>query len=626
MGLGNLIKREIAITICTVLLVSTTFLMFSYSIFKVDKEAPADTIKFGDIALRMCVNSKCDENINNLDNVIGIETTTDSNGSVITKHIPIFPTNDPTTAEEWASLKPYTFELTNTGSLDLYVTILLEKDETSLTLTEERETPSGTTSITYNEQVDDSEVKIGFGEVSATPTIKLYSDTLDSSDNKHKISKNILLKAGETKTYNLYAWLRSDAQNASQGKYFITNITAKGEYLPNGPKTLSAKLLEDNPTISTRSDFSTPFTTNTANTLYKTNENGTDVYYFAGTENNSVGKCTYNGNGFLNDLFESIDYYKERCLSQMTICVKNDVNLVGQTQENCELNEGQFITISKADWNETLNTAPNINNWVKFGGFYWRIIRTNADGSIRLLYSGTSPDTSTGYIGTSKFNTTKNSPKYVGYMYGNSDTTPEEARTNTNDSTIKTSIDNWYANNMTSYTKYLSTTAVYCNDREIESGTYSATGSTFYYAVSTRLYTNKTPTYDCTNDNDKFTVDASTGNGKLTYPIALMTADEIAYAGGVYDKYAPMWYYTNSKYNSITGTEWWWSLSPGKCDGNNTNSWVVDGSDFPGYLSGNYINNSYAARPVTSLKSCVVWKSGDGSANNPYEIEMNGGC
>ena len=32
------------------------------------------------------------------------------------------------------------------------------------------------------------------------------------------------------------------------------------------------------------------------------------------------------------------------------------------------------------------------NNWVKFANFYWRIIRTNYDGSIKLLYAGTSPD------------------------------------------------------------------------------------------------------------------------------------------------------------------------------------------------------------------------------------------
>ena len=29
------------------------------------------------------------------------------------------------------------------------------------------------------------------------------------------------------------------------------------------------------------------------------------------------------------------------------------------------------------------------NNWVKFGGFLWRIIRINGDGSIRMMYSGT---------------------------------------------------------------------------------------------------------------------------------------------------------------------------------------------------------------------------------------------
>ena len=58
------------------------------------------------------------------------------------------------------------------------------------------------------------------------------------------------------------------------------------------------------------------------------------------------------------------------------------------------------------------------NNWVKFAGFYWRIIRTNHDSSIRLLYVGTSPDTTSGNIGDSAFNSSYNSPKYVGYKYG----------------------------------------------------------------------------------------------------------------------------------------------------------------------------------------------------------------
>ena len=80
------------------------------------------------------------------------------------------------------------------------------------------------------------------------------------------------------------------------------------------------------------------------------------------------------------------------------------------------------------------------NNWVKFANLYWRIIRTNHDSSIRLLYVGTSHDTTTGNIGKSVFNTNINSPKYVGYKYGGA-TSLDTIRNNTTDSTIKTYID-----------------------------------------------------------------------------------------------------------------------------------------------------------------------------------------
>ena len=374
------------------------------------------------------------------------------------------------------------------------------------------------------------------------------------------LAENISIAKGATHTYKIiinYNNSEEVDQSADMGKTLSGKIFITKASNP----TLASKILEDNPTIGTRTDFSTPFTTNTANTLYKATENGSDVYYFAGQDTESTP----------------------------------------------------------------------INNWVKFGknssnqDLYWRIIRTNSDGGVRLLYHGTSTTATDAHIGLSAFNTNNDSPKYVGYMYGDTDATLEEARTNTNNSTIKTAIDNWYASNMTSYTKYLSTTAVYCNDREIESGTYSATGSTFYYAVSTRLYTNKTPTYDCTNDNDKFTVDASTGNGKLTYPIALMTADEIAYAGGVFEQNAPMWYYTNSSLESSTGTTYWWSLSPFKWDDRhaNSNSWLVHGSGGTGYSDSDYVGRSVGVRPVVSLKSCIKYSTGNGTSETPYEIVLD---
>ena len=404
------------------------------------------------------------------------------------------------------------------------------------------------------------------------PSIKTFTNNgnvLDVDISEDIVYKIVVNSYGEvTSMYvanGTYSYSKSNINGIKKKDIKIDDIIENGGLdttpdIPSNDGTLLNRILIDNPTINTRTDFGTPFVTNTANTLYKTAENGADVYYFAGQDTESTP----------------------------------------------------------------------INNWVKFGknssnqDLYWRIIRTNADGSIRLLYHGTSTTATDAYIGTSEFNTNYDSPKYVGYMYGDSDTTLEEARTNANDSTIKAYIDNWYANNMTSYTKYLSTTAVYCNDREVGSGTYSATSSSFYYAANTRLDTNKTPTYDCTNNNDKFTVDASTGNGKLTYPIALMTADEIAYAGAY--KNTPLWYYTNSSLESSTGTTDWWSLSPDFWGNNYAYSWSVGGSNNPGALSDSGVSISYGVRPAVSLKSCVLWKNGDGSASNPYEIAENGGC
>ena len=273
------------------------------------------------------------------------------------------------------------------------------------------------------------------------------------------------------------------------------------------------------------------------------------------------------------------------------------------------------------------------NNWVKFAGFYWRIIRTNADGSIRLLYSGTEAEGTTGTNGmintSTAFNSTYDNPMYVGYMYGTSGSLVNN-RTNTTNSTIKDKIDTWYAQNMTSYTKYLSTTAVYCNDRtERTQGTYTTSkGSSFYYAPYARLYTSHAPTYDCTEASDAFS--GSNTSAKLTNPIALMTVDEIMRAGGKGDTdltspYA--WYYLNSANGSITGSTHWWLLSPNKWFDGNASVFYVHGSSYPGRLYGISVNYTNGVRPAVSLKSCVKTSGGDGSASDPYTIqETETGC
>ena len=262
------------------------------------------------------------------------------------------------------------------------------------------------------------------------------------------------------------------------------------------------------------------------------------------------------------------------------------------------------------------------DNWVKFGknesnqDLYWRIIRTNSDGSVRLLYHGTSTTATDAVINTStKFNTTDNDPMYVGYMYGTGNATAID-RSNTNNSTIKTIIDNWYESNLEAkgYTKYLSTTAVYCNDRSTSDNTS--------FGALTRLKTNKTPTYDCTATEDKFTVDTSTGNGKLKYPIALMTADEVSFAGGLYSTNAPTWYYYNSANGSSTGSTWWWLFSPFCWDGSHAYVFGMGDSSYPGYLGGySNVDFTFGVRPAISLKSCTLYSTGDGSASDPYTIK-----
>ena len=300
-----------------------------------------------------------------------------------------------------------------------------------------------------------------------------------------------------------------------------------------------------------------------------------------------------------------------------------------------------FSTVLTNDNTKTLYTSTEngttvyyfagnaTDNWVKFGknasnqDLYWRIIRTNSDGSVRLLYHGTSTTATDAYIGISAFNSSYDNIAYVSYMYGSLGSV-ENARANTNNSTIKGVIDTWYKNNLnTNYGKYISTTAVYCNDR-----TYTISGSNTLFGAYTRLRTNKTPTYDCTDTNDKFTVDTSTGNGKLKYPIALMTADEVSFAGGLWVTNAPTWYYYNSANGSSTGTNWWWSLSPYNLNGSGYAAvFGVNGSSYPGRLNGSDVNLTNGVRPAISLKSCVKTSGGDGSASAPYTIEEStSGC
>ena len=383
------------------------------------------------------------------------------------------------------------------------------------------------------------------------------------------------------------------------GSLFITEGTTP-------PPTLYEQLLADKTERpGARTDFSTVLTEDNTKTLYTSTENDNTVYYFAGNATDNWAKF----GTYPSDLVRG--YGTSRFGSEYA-----DYNSI----EECEI--GTYMSVSKSyDLNQNCTYLHHSGDPI-----YWRIIRTNADGGIRLLYHGTSHDSTEAYIGTTSFNSTSGDSMYVGYMYGTSGTL-ESNRTNENNSTIKLKIDSWYESNLkTNYGKYLSETAVYCNDREVSEGTYSTNGSIFYYKGYTRLITNKTPTYDCTNTRDAFSVNNT--SAKLDYPIGLMTADEVALAGGLYVNDAPAYYYRNSSATSISSTssKYWWTLTPSRWNGTGSKGYVIGGSENIGWISGDYVNIFHAVRPVISLKSCVKWSTGDGTPESSYEIIYDDAC
>ena len=177
------------------------------------------------------------------------------------------------------------------------------------------------------------------------------------------------------------------------------------------------------------------------------------------------------------------------------------------------------------------------NNYLVFANKYWRIIRINEDGTLRIIYSGEKAtvdqagketvlangynDGSTDYTQTqtSAFNSSYNQSYYVGYTYQTDAQRPSTQNGGTA-STIKGILVTWYSNNLSSYDSKIASggSAGFCNDRNTRSGdNWVSSGTTFYYAAYERR-SNGTPSFECSNTLDLYTT-----------KIGLITADELAY-------------------------------------------------------------------------------------------------
>ena len=188
----------------------------------------------------------------------------------------------------------------------------------------------------------------------------------------------------------------------------------------------------------------------------------------------------------------------------------------------------------------------------------------------------------------------------------------KDAVTNTTNSTMKNTLDTWYKNNLTSYASYLAD-ETFCSDRKINWGNGYLTTPTTTYGAYGRLIDRRTPNLKCAQDGDKFKV--SNESAKLDYPISLITADEAAMAGGVYNT-------PNSNYYLYNG-QYFWTLSPSGFHSNYSlaHVWsVLPSGGLFGWIS---VTSSFGTRPVINLKADTQITKGDGTALNPYVVSIS---
>ena len=97
-----------------------------------------------------------------------------------------------------------------------------------------------------------------------------------------------------------------------------------------------------------------------------------------------------------------------------------------QTPKSYDTSTVGMYANSDDDGNTYYYRGSIASNYVKFAGYYWRAIRVNGDGTVRLIYDGKNPHVNgessrDRQIGTQTFNSYRNDNTYVGYMYANPD-------------------------------------------------------------------------------------------------------------------------------------------------------------------------------------------------------------
>ncbi len=523
---------------------------------------------------------------------------------------------------------PYTFTITNSGTIDAYYTVSNEEDS------------SNTLDTTYLKMKITSDDGYDSGIV-----------TLKSLGSKtYRIIDEKILKTNKSITYKLYLWISGEAGNDIQDKTYKSKIVVNSTSnrvgdtycKDNGFTTLSDCMLvianHDKTVESAKTNIKakgTPDFTQVATTdegLYMAEDDEGESYYYRGAvKNNYVSFAGFiwriirrNGDGSIRMIYSG----KSTSDTGDAVTIGNsqfnskywDPTYVGyKYNEDFSLHESNgttgyewFTNTTKYNFGTGYTFDQSTRKFTLTGDIKQLTWNDNHDEIVNnQLYSCLETSCNVVYKVTGYSNATTMIVQPISYS-SNSLLT---AQTNKTDSPIKTKLDNWYKTNMTSYTSKLAD-ETFCSDRSISSGTGYKTDSYTFYGAYNRLQDSKKPSLKCSQNNDKFKM--SNESAKLDYPVGLILADEVALAGG--RAYYNGGYSPNSNYYLYNG-KYYWTLSPSCFSSiySDARVWTVLPSG--GLYPWNAVTYSIGVRPVINLRADVQITKGDGSSLNPFVIK-----
>ncbi len=491
----------------------------------------------------------------------------------------------PMSDEEGMKLVPFEFMVTNNCNATIDYQINLE------TLGSESNT------------IIPSAIKVALNnDVSLLSEKGEASPTLSDAYTARKLITGTLGYAGEassetpiSKVYDLRLWIDENAPVSEANKTFRSKITVTvGQGIVNADNLatlIRADAEENNYLYTTTPTFSTPTSKGEYGLYSALDDYGTSYYFRGDVENNIVAFGTYaEAPGKKVDVFDSEG---------------NSMGMSYSSMEECIADEGNGY-------------PPGGDYTCKQAGYdvgdpiYWRIIRINGDDSVRMIYAGPVAEENN-HIGSSAYNENSyNGTDFLNY-----------AITKDVSSTIKTVVDSWYSKHLaTNYSKFIAD-KIFCNDVNVNN-TYTSTNEldqsmkVTEYEGYYRLETNKNPILTCTRAEDKYTVSSANGNGLLTYPIGLITADEVAMAGTVFSNLigdtSNNYLIENAGVNiSSYGS---WTMTSGY-EKPNASVFAFGSSNLD--INTRVDSEYLLVKPVINIGSDVFFE-GSGTATDPYKI------